>query len=62
MTWGDKFYHGSMWILEKARENKTDFFWGFSTWGSVHSHRVVMPNGRVVYNRIISGIDLPDFI
>ena len=58
MSWGNKFYDGSMWIVEKTREIKTDIFWGFADWDSMHSHRVVLPNGRVVYNRVISGIDL----
>ena len=62
MSWGDKFYNGSMWLREKFGKNGHEILGGFADWGSVHMHSVVMANGSIRYNRVISGIDLLDFI
>ena len=58
MSWDEKRYIGSQWIKGKTTENGSELLWGFPSWDSVHSHRVINLEGSFVYNRVISGIEL----
>ncbi|MBI2076581.1 MAG: hypothetical protein HYT72_05015 [Candidatus Aenigmarchaeota archaeon] len=58
MSWKPKTWIGSMWIREKEANETSETLWGFPNWGSEHSHRVWNLRGSVVYDRVISGIEL----
>ncbi len=59
MSWDKKYDIGSMWIREKETFQGSEAIFGFADWGSVHSHRVWNLNGSVIYDRTVSGINLP---
>ena len=58
MSWKPKTWIGSMWIREKGTESGTEFIWGFPSWNSKHSHRVLSLDGSVIYDRVVSGVEL----